>query len=145
MRYHFHQHPMVLQLKLSYLSLFSPFSKTKTIFNVLTNYSHNRTQVMIHTDTLNEAGCVEDTLRAFRDRTVHAYHAEGAGGGHAPDLLRVCGEKHIIPSSTNPTRPYTVNTMDEVIDMLMICHHLDKCVYGITSANSTIVGLLCVV
>ncbi|XP_022647587.1 uncharacterized protein LOC111244596 isoform X4 [Varroa destructor] len=97
-------------------------------------------QVMIHTDTLNEAGCVEDTLRAFRDRTVHAYHAEGAGGGHAPDLLRVCGEKHIIPSSTNPTRPYTVNTMDEVIDMLMICHHLDKCVYGITSANSTIVG-----
>ncbi|XP_022709383.1 uncharacterized protein LOC111272285 isoform X2 [Varroa jacobsoni] len=83
-------------------------------------------QVMIHTDTLNEAGCVEDTLRAFRDRTVHAYHAEGAGGGHAPDLLRVCGEKHIIPSSTNPTRPYTVNTMDEVIDMLMICHHLDK-------------------
>ena len=83
-------------------------------------------QVAIHTDTLNEAGFVEDTLRAFKGRTIHTYHSEGAGGGHAPDIIRVCGEPNVLPSSTNPTRPYTVNTIDEHLDMLMVCHHLDS-------------------
>ncbi|ETX06003.1 MAG: urease subunit alpha [Candidatus Entotheonella gemina] len=82
-------------------------------------------QVAIHTDTLNEAGFVEDSIAAFRGRTIHTYHTEGAGGGHAPDILRVCGESNVLPSSTNPTRPYTVNTLDEHLDMLMVCHHLD--------------------
>jgi len=83
-------------------------------------------QVTIHTDTLNESGYVDDSIAAFRGRTVHTYHSEGAGGGHAPDILRVCGEPNVIPSSTNPTRPLTVNTLDEHLDMLMVCHHLDK-------------------
>ncbi len=83
-------------------------------------------QVAIHTDTLNEAGFVEDTLRAFKGRAIHTYHSEGAGGGHAPDIIRVCGEANVLPSSTNPTRPYTVNTIDEHLDMLMVCHHLDS-------------------
>ncbi len=83
-------------------------------------------QVAIHTDTLNEAGFVEETLRAFKGRTIHTYHSEGAGGGHAPDIIRVCGEVNVLPSSTNPTRPYTVNTIDEHLDMLMVCHHLDS-------------------
>src|ERR1700720_4278676 len=82
-------------------------------------------QVMIHTDTLNESGFVEDTIAAFKGRTIHAFHTEGAGGGHAPDIIRVCGEINVLPSSTNPTRPYTVNTLDEHLDMLMVCHHLD--------------------
>ncbi len=82
-------------------------------------------QVTIHTDTLNESGAVEHSIAAFQGRTIHAYHSEGAGGGHAPDILRVCGEPNVIPSSTNPTRPYTVNTIDEHLDMLMVCHHLD--------------------
>jgi len=82
-------------------------------------------QVMIHTDTLNESGFVENTIKAFKDRTIHAYHTEGAGGGHAPDIIKVCGLKNVIPSSTNPTRPYTANTIDEHLDMLMVCHHLD--------------------
>jgi urease subunit alpha len=82
-------------------------------------------QVAIHTDTLNEAGFVEDTIAAFRNRTIHTYHTEGAGGGHAPDILRVCGERNVLPSSTNPTRPFTANTLDEHLDMLMVCHHLD--------------------
>ena len=82
-------------------------------------------QVAIHTDTLNESGFVEDTIAAFKGRTIHAYHTEGAGGGHAPDIIRVCGEANVLPSSTNPTRPYTVNTADEHLDMLMVCHHLD--------------------
>ena len=82
-------------------------------------------QVMIHTDTLNESGFVEDTLKAIKGRTIHAFHTEGAGGGHAPDIIKVCGELNILPSSTNPTRPYTVNTVDEHLDMLMVCHHLD--------------------
>ncbi|MSO80710.1 MAG: urease subunit alpha [Alphaproteobacteria bacterium] len=82
-------------------------------------------QVMIHTDTLNESGFVEDTIAAFRGRTIHAFHTEGAGGGHAPDIIRVCGLPNVIPSSTNPTRPFTVNTLDEHLDMLMVCHHLD--------------------
>jgi urease subunit alpha len=82
-------------------------------------------QVTIHTDTLNEAGFVEDSIRAMKGRTIHTYHTEGAGGGHAPDIIKVCGEKNVLPSSTNPTRPYTVNTIDEHLDMLMVCHHLD--------------------
>ena len=82
-------------------------------------------QVAIHTDTLNEAGFVEDTIRAFGGRTIHTFHSEGAGGGHAPDILRVCGEPNVLPSSTNPTRPFTVNTVAEHRDMLMVCHHLD--------------------
>jgi len=82
-------------------------------------------QVMIHTDTLNESGFVENTIAAFEGRTIHAYHTEGAGGGHAPDIIKVCGEANVIPSSTNPTRPFTVNTIDEHLDMLMVCHHLD--------------------
>jgi urease subunit alpha len=82
-------------------------------------------QVAIHTDTLNESGFVEDTIAAFKGRTIHAFHTEGAGGGHAPDIIRVCGEQNVLPSSTNPTRPYTVNTLDEHLDMLMVCHHLD--------------------
>jgi urease subunit alpha len=83
-------------------------------------------QVAIHTDTLNESGYVDDTIAAFKGRTIHTYHTEGAGGGHAPDIIRVCGEPNVLPSSTNPTRPYTVNTLDEHLDMLMVCHHLDK-------------------
>ena len=80
----------------------------------------------IHTDTLNESGYVDDSIAAFKGRTIHTYHTEGAGGGHAPDILRVCGEPNVLPSSTNPTRPYTVNTLDEHLDMLMVCHHLDR-------------------
>ncbi|TNC86051.1 MAG: urease subunit alpha [Alcanivorax sp.] len=83
-------------------------------------------QVAIHTDTLNESGFVEDTVAAFKGRTIHTYHTEGAGGGHAPDIIKVCGEDNVLPSSTNPTRPYTVNTIDEHLDMLMVCHHLDS-------------------
>jgi urease subunit alpha len=82
-------------------------------------------QVAIHTDTLNESGFVEDSIAAFKGRAIHTYHTEGAGGGHAPDIIKVCGEKNVLPSSTNPTRPYTVNTVDEHLDMLMVCHHLD--------------------
>ena len=82
-------------------------------------------QVAIHTDTLNESGFVEDTLAAFKGRTIHTYHTEGAGGGHAPDIIKACGQANVLPSSTNPTRPYTVNTVDEHLDMLMVCHHLD--------------------
>jgi urease subunit alpha len=82
-------------------------------------------QVAIHTDTLNESGFVEDTIAAFKGRTIHTYHTEGAGGGHAPDIIKACGSPNVLPSSTNPTRPYTVNTVDEHLDMLMVCHHLD--------------------
>ena len=83
-------------------------------------------QVMIHTDTLNESGFVETTVAAMKGRTIHAFHTEGAGGGHAPDIIKICGEEHVLPSSTNPTRPYTMNTLEEHLDMLMVCHHLDK-------------------
>ena len=86
------------------------------------------TQVAIHTDTLNEGGFVEATIAAFKGRTIHTYHTEGAGGGHAPDIIKVCGEANVLPSSTNPTRPYTVNTLDEHLDMLMVCHHLDPAI-----------------
>ena len=82
-------------------------------------------QVAIHTDTLNESGFVEDTIAAFKERTIHTFHTEGAGGGHAPDIIKACGELNVLPSSTNPTRPYTINTVDEHLDMLMVCHHLD--------------------
>jgi urease subunit alpha len=83
-------------------------------------------QVTIHTDTLNESGYVDDSIAAFKGRTIHTYHTEGAGGGHAPDILKVCGEPNVLPSSTNPTRPFTINTLDEHLDMLMVCHHLDR-------------------
>ena len=82
-------------------------------------------QIAIHTDTLNESGFVEDSISAFKGRTIHTYHTEGAGGGHAPDIIKVCGESNVLPSSTNPTRPFTINTIDEHLDMLMVCHHLD--------------------
>ncbi|HOV02898.1 MAG TPA: urease subunit alpha, partial [Kaistiaceae bacterium] len=96
-----------------------------TIDNCLSVADRFDVQVMIHTDTLNESGFVEDTIAAFKGRTIHAFHTEGAGGGHAPDIIRVCGLPNVIPSSTNPTRPYTVNTIEEHLDMLMVCHHLD--------------------
>jgi urease subunit alpha len=83
-------------------------------------------QVTIHTDTLNESGYVDDSIAAFKGRTIHTYHSEGAGGGHAPDIIRVCGERNVLPSSTNPTRPYTHNTLEEHMDMLMVCHHLSR-------------------
>ncbi len=96
-----------------------------TIDNCLSVADEHDIQVMIHTDTLNESGFVENTVAAFKGRTIHAFHTEGAGGGHAPDIMKVAGLPNVIPSSTNPTRPYTVNTLDEHLDMLMVCHHLD--------------------
>jgi urease subunit alpha len=96
-----------------------------TIDTCLTVADEYDVQVAIHTDTLNESGFVEDTIAAFKHRVIHTYHTEGAGGGHAPDIIRVCGERNVLPSSTNPTRPYTLNTLDEHLDMLMVCHHLD--------------------
>ncbi|HEY8382599.1 MAG TPA: urease subunit alpha [Microvirga sp.] len=95
------------------------------IDNCLSVADDHDIQVMIHTDTLNESGFVEDTVRAFKGRTIHAFHTEGAGGGHAPDIIKVAGLPNVLPSSTNPTRPFTVNTLDEHLDMLMVCHHLD--------------------
>jgi urease subunit alpha len=95
------------------------------IDNCLTVADAFDVQVMIHSDTLNESGFVEDTIAAFKGRTIHAFHTEGAGGGHAPDIIRVAGLPNVLPSSTNPTRPYTINTLDEHLDMLMVCHHLD--------------------
>ena len=95
------------------------------IDNCLTVAEHYDIQVAIHTDTLNESGFVEDTVRAINNRAIHTYHTEGAGGGHAPDIIKVASYEHVLPSSTNPTRPYTVNTIDEHLDMLMVCHHLD--------------------
>jgi urease subunit alpha len=95
------------------------------IDNCLTVADEQDVQVAIHTDTLNESGFVEDTIAAFKGRAIHTYHTEGAGGGHAPDIIKACGESNVLPSSTNPTRPYTVNTIDEHLDMLMVCHHLD--------------------
>ena len=95
------------------------------IDNCLSVADDHDIQVMIHTDTLNESGFVEVTIDAFKGRTIHTFHTEGAGGGHAPDIIRVCGQPNVLPSSTNPTRPYTVNTIEEHLDMLMVCHHLD--------------------
>ncbi|WP_188149420.1 urease subunit alpha [Teredinibacter waterburyi] len=96
-----------------------------SIDNCLSVAENYDVQVAIHTDTLNESGFVEDTIAAFKGRTIHTYHTEGAGGGHAPDIIKACGLDNVLPSSTNPTRPYTVNTVDEHLDMLMVCHHLD--------------------
>ena len=96
-----------------------------SIRNCLNVAEEHDIQVAIHTDTLNESGFVEDTIAAFEGRTIHTYHTEGAGGGHAPDIIRACGLDNVLPSSTNPTRPYTINTIDEHLDMLMVCHHLD--------------------
>jgi len=96
-----------------------------TIDTCLSVADEHDVQVMIHTDTLNESGFVEDTIAAFKGRTIHAFHTEGAGGGHAPDIIKVCGLPNVLPGSTNPTRPYTVNTVEEHLDMLMVCHHLD--------------------
>ena len=98
------------------------------IDNCLAVAEETDTQVAIHTDTLNEAGFVEASIAAFKGRTIHTYHTEGAGGGHAPDIIKVCGEANVLPSSTNPTRPYTINTLDEHLDMLMVCHHLDPAI-----------------
>jgi urease subunit alpha len=97
----------------------------KTIDTCLTVAEAYDVQVTIHTDTLNESSYLNETVEAFKGRTIHTYHTEGAGGGHAPDIIRVCSEPNVIPSSTNPTRPFTVNTLDEHLDMLMVCHHLD--------------------
>ena len=97
-----------------------------TIDNCLSVADEYDVQVAIHTDTLNEAGFVEATIAAFKNRAIHTYHTEGAGGGHAPDIIKVCGQANVLPSSTNPTRPYTVNTLEEHLDMLMVCHHLDR-------------------
>ncbi|MAL97635.1 MAG: urease subunit alpha [Alteromonadaceae bacterium] len=99
-----------------------------SIDNCLTVAEQYDVQVAIHTDTLNESGFVEDTLAAFKNRVIHTYHTEGAGGGHAPDIIKACGQPNVLPSSTNPTRPYTVNTIDEHLDMLMVCHHLDPAI-----------------
>ena len=96
-----------------------------SIDNCLSVAEKHDVQVAIHTDTLNESGFVEDTIAAFKGRVIHTYHTEGAGGGHAPDIIKACGESNVLPSSTNPTRPYTINTVDEHLDMLMVCHHLD--------------------
>ncbi len=102
---------------------------------------HEDVQVTIHTDTLNESGYVDDSIAAMKGRTIHTYHSEGAGGGHAPDILKVCGESNVLPSSTNPTRPFTSNTLDEHLDMLMVCHHLDKnIVEDVAFAESRIRG-----
>ena len=103
-------------------------STPAAIDNCLTVADRMDVQVAIHTDTLNEAGFLEHTLAAFRDRTIHTFHTEGAGGGHAPDIIAAVGQSNVLPSSTNPTRPYTVNTLDEHLDMLMVCHHLDAAI-----------------
>jgi urease subunit alpha len=100
-------------------------STPAAIDNCLTVAEKYDIQVMLHSDTLNESGFVEDTIKAFKGRTIHAFHTEGAGGGHAPDIIKVAGLKNVVPSSTNPTRPYTRNTVDEHLDMMMVCHHLD--------------------
>lgn len=110
-----------------------------TIHNCLTVAEQYDIQVNIHTDTLNESGFVEHTIAAFEGRTIHTYHSEGAGGGHAPDIIKVCGVKNVLPSSTNPTSPFTLNTIDEHLDMLMVCHHLDKnCPEDVAFAESRI-------
>ncbi len=103
-------------------------STPAAIDNCLSVADEYDVQVAIHTDTLNEGGFLEETLAAFKDRTIHTYHTEGAGGGHAPDILKAIGQSNVLPSSTNPTRPYTINTIDEHLDMLMVCHHLDPAI-----------------
>ncbi len=109
------------------LKLHEDWGTTPSAINSCLNVADNfDVQVCIHTDTLNEAGFVEDTINAIAGRTIHTFHTEGAGGGHAPDIIKICGEKNVLPSSTNPTRPYTRNTLEEHLDMLMVCHHLDS-------------------
>ena len=122
--------PLALEEQLSAgacgLKLHEDWGTTPSAINTCLNVAEAfDVQVAIHTDTLNESGFVDDTLAAFKGRTIHTYHTEGAGGGHAPDIIRACGEPNVLPSSTNPTRPYTRNTVDEHLDMLMVCHHLD--------------------
>jgi urease subunit alpha len=107
------------------LKLHEDWGTTPAIDCCLSVAEKHDVQVSIHTDTLNESGFVERTFAAFKGRSIHAYHTEGAGGGHAPDIIKACGLENVLPSSTNPTRPYTVNTLDEHLDMLMVCHHLD--------------------
>ena len=123
-----HQEPLTEQIRAGAmgLKLHEDWGTTPAAVDAaLTAAEAYDVSVAIHTDTLNEAGYVEDTIRAFKGRTIHTYHTEGAGGGHAPDIIRVCGEANCLPSSTNPTMPFTVNTMDEHLDMLMVCHHLN--------------------
>ena len=116
-------------------------STPATIDSALRVADKTDTQVAIHTDTLNESGFVDDTIQAIAGRTIHTYHTEGAGGGHAPDILKIAGEKNILPSSTNPTRPFTVNTLDEHLDMMMVCHHLNPSVpEDVSFAESRIRG-----
>ncbi len=121
--------PIIEQLKAGAMGMkiHEDFGATPAAINHCLNVADEYDiQVAIHTDTLNEAGCVEDTLDAIGGRTIHTFHTEGAGGGHAPDIIRAAGAKNVLPSSTNPTMPFTVNTLDEHLDMLMVCHHLDK-------------------
>ena len=123
-----HQEPLAEQIRAGAmgLKLHEDWGTTPAAVDAaLTAAEAYDVSVAIHSDTLNEAGYVEDTIRAFKGRTIHTYHTEGAGGGHAPDIIRVCGEANCLPSSTNPTMPFTVNTMDEHLDMLMVCHHLN--------------------
>ena len=123
-----HQEPLTEQIRAGAmgLKLHEDWGTTPAAVDAaLTAAEAYDVSVAIHSDTLNEAGYVEDTIRAFKGRTIHTYHTEGAGGGHAPDIIRVCGEANCLPSSTNPTMPFTVNTMDEHLDMLMVCHHLN--------------------
>jgi urease subunit alpha len=123
--------PLVEQIKAGAigLKLHEDWGTTPAaIDNCLAVAEKTDVQVAIHTDTLNESGFVEASIAAFKGRTIHTYHTEGAGGGHAPDIIRVCGEANVLPSSTNPTRPYTVNTIAEHLDMLMVCHHLDAAI-----------------
>ena len=123
-----HQEPLTEQIRAGAmgLKLHEDWGATPAAVDAaLTAAEAYDVSVAIHSDTLNEAGYVEDTIRAFKGRTIHTYHTEGAGGGHAPDIIRVCGEANCLPSSTNPTMPFTVNTMDEHLDMLMVCHHLN--------------------
>ena len=109
------------------MKLHEDWGTTPSTINSCLNVADNLdVQVCIHTDTLNEAGFVEDTIAAIAGRTIHTFHTEGAGGGHAPDIIKICGENNVLPSSTNPTRPYTKNTLEEHLDMLMVCHHLDS-------------------
>lgn len=123
------EQPIIEQLKAGAMGMkiHEDFGATPAAINHCLNVADEYDiQVAIHTDTLNEAGCVEDTLDAIGGRTIHTFHTEGAGGGHAPDIIRAAGAKNVLPSSTNPTMPFTVNTLDEHLDMLMVCHHLDK-------------------
>ncbi|KAL7692174.1 putative urease, alpha subunit, metal-dependent hydrolase, composite domain superfamily [Plasmopara halstedii] len=124
------------------MKLHEDYGTTPAVIDICLSLAEkNDVQVTIHTDTLNESGCVEHTIRSFRDRTIHTYHSEGAGGGHAPDILTVCSQLSVLPSSTNPTRPYTRNTIEEHIDMLLVCHHLDaKCAEDVAFAESRIRG-----